>query len=302
VFPYIDLPKIYLPFELPFVGRVPIQWFGLLVATAVVVGTMLARWRAKKLGINREKLDSFISWMLVGGFLGAHVLDTIFYHPSELVHRPWSLIFIWEGLSSFGGFIGALCGIFAWKKWRAKGQSVLGLIEIIASVFPIAWIFGRAGCAVVHDHRGMAAPAGSWLAVAFPDGPAYDLGLLEALFAVVISIIFVSTWHRRWKPGFYSALVSLLYAPVRFYLDHFRLTEAAGTGDEHYFGLTPAQYACIALFGFGVYMAVRTARSTEPPMGSEMPEEPEEEKGKAKAEEEPLRPKSKAARGGRKRR
>jgi len=27
---------------------------------------------------------------------------------------------------------------------------------------------------------------------------------------------------RRWKPGFYSALISILYAPVRFYLDRFR--------------------------------------------------------------------------------
>jgi phosphatidylglycerol---prolipoprotein diacylglyceryl transferase len=289
VLPYIDLPKIHL-------GPIPIQWFGLLVATAVIVGTTLARWRAKKLGVDRDKLDSFISWMLVAGFIGAHVLDSLFYHPDEVLRRPWSLLMLWEGLSSFGGFIGALVGIFAWKKWRGKGQSVLALIDLIASVYPIAWIFGRAGCAVVHDHRGKAAPIGSWLAVAFPDGPHYDLGLLEMFFAIIISLIFIPTWRRRWKPGFYSALISLLYAPVRFYLDRFRVTEG-NTGDPHYFGFTPAQYACVALFVFGVYMAVRTARSNEPPMGSDVPAE---EEAAADEVDEPVQPKSKKARSGRK--
>ena len=43
--------------------------------------------------------------MLIAGFMGGHMLDEIFYHPQELVKRPWSLFFLWEGLSSFGGFV-----------------------------------------------------------------------------------------------------------------------------------------------------------------------------------------------------
>ncbi len=286
--PYIDLPKLHL-------GPIPIQWFGLLVATAVIIGTTLARWRAGKLGIDRDKLDSFISWMLVGGFVGAHVLDSLFYHPDEVLRRPWSLLFLWEGLSSFGGFAGAVLGIFAWKKWRGKGQPVLQLIDLIASVFPIAWIFGRAGCAVVHDHPGKLASAGNWLAVAFPEGPRYDLGLLEMFFAVFLSIVVALTWRRRWKTGFYITLVSLFYAPVRFALDFLRIHEGSGS-DPRYFGLTPAQYACIALFGFGLVMAVRTVGSPAPPIEPPAPAAAEDED----EDDEPVQPKSKKARAGRK--
>ena len=44
---------------------------------------------------------------------------------------------------------------------------IMPFCDLILSVFPVAWIFGRSGCSVVHDHQGMKAPAGSFLAVAF---------------------------------------------------------------------------------------------------------------------------------------
>src|SRR5262245_44024346 len=114
----------------------PIHWFGILVAIAVILGIWLARWRAPHFAIDRNKLESFINWMLAGGFIGAHALDTIFYHPEELASRPWSILFIWEGLSSMGGFAGALMGILLWKKFKGEGEKLLPYADLILSVFP----------------------------------------------------------------------------------------------------------------------------------------------------------------------
>src|SRR5262249_39836388 len=137
------------------IGPIPLHWFGLLVATGVFIGIALVRWRAKKLGgYDAKKLESFMSWMLLSGFIGAHVIDWIFYHPDELVKKPWTIFFIWEGISSFGGFIGGLIGVLLWKKFASKGEGILKYADLIMSVFPISWIFGRSGCAVVHDHPG----------------------------------------------------------------------------------------------------------------------------------------------------
>ena len=44
---------------------------------------------------------------------------------------------------------------------------ILPFADLILSVFPVAWVFGRSGCSVVHDHPGMKAEPGSLLAVAF---------------------------------------------------------------------------------------------------------------------------------------
>ncbi len=45
---------------------------------------------------------------------------------------------------------------------------ILPFADLILSVFPVAWVFGRSGCSVVHDHPGMKADRRArCLAVAF---------------------------------------------------------------------------------------------------------------------------------------
>lgn len=275
--PYIHVDDLHI-------GPLTLHPFGLLVAIGVLLGTSLAARRARWLGLDVTELHSFVTWLLVGGFVGGHVFDSLLYHPTEVVARPWSLIFLWEGLSSFGGFAGGLIGVVLWKFFeRAPKQqgrrlsfilferrdvprSILPFCDAVLAVFPIAWAFGRSGCAVVHDHPGARASARSLLAVAYGPGPAhaygffelrygnaprYDLGLLEMLFAVVLAFAFALTWKKRLPVGTYVIASSLFYAPVRFALDFLRVDDLDG-GDPRYAALTPAQWACIALFGFGV--------------------------------------------------
>ena len=169
--PYIHVPDLKL-------GPLTLHPFGLLVATGVIIGTWLATKRAKQRRLDLDKLNSFITWMLVAGFLGGHMLDQIFYHWPEFVKRPWSIFLLWEGLSSFGGFIGGLIGVLLWKyfesvpvlrtplftlstvKRRETPMPIMPFCDLILSVFPVAWIFGRSGCSVVHDHPGHARAAG----------------------------------------------------------------------------------------------------------------------------------------------
>jgi phosphatidylglycerol:prolipoprotein diacylglycerol transferase len=168
--PYIHIPELPLlkeahdlPFGLKF-GPLALHPFGLLVATGVIIGTNLAIRRARRLGLDLERLNSFITWMLVAGFIGGHMLDEIFYHPQEIKERWYSLFMLWEGLSSFGGFTGGFIGVALWKylevgptggiRVRAKPQPILPFCDVILAVFPVAWIFGRSGCSSVHDHPG----------------------------------------------------------------------------------------------------------------------------------------------------
>jgi phosphatidylglycerol:prolipoprotein diacylglycerol transferase len=266
--------------------------FGLLVVTAVLVGTWLARRRARERGFDLQKLESFIGWMLVVGFVSAHVLDELLYRPHAVLARPWSLLFFWEGIGSFSGFFGALLGIVLWRHFdtrplvklgpltipklvrRPSPLPILPFADLILSVFPIAWIFGRAGCAVTHDHPGALASGNAALAVAFPatnpalvDGPGrhvslgpitvihghfarYDLGTLELFVTVGIAALCVLLWRRRRATGTYAVVVSAVYAPVRFALDFLRPEST----DARYAGLTPAQWSCIALFVFALVL------------------------------------------------
>lgn len=284
--PYIHVYELKL-------GPLTLHPFGILVAIGVVLGTALAKRRAHRLGLDQDSFLSFVTWMLVGGFIGGHVLDEIFYHPQEILAEPWSLLYLWAGLSSFGGFIGALIGVVLWKFYETKpwfelGSSlrfvrpvrrpkplpILAFADTILAVFPFAWTFGRLGCTVVHDHPGLQASASTPLTVAYGPGPVhpygffelrfgsvprFDLGLLEMLFSLLLGCLFALTWRKRLPVGAYAAALPLLYAPVRFAMDYLRLEDAEG-GDLRYAGLTPAQWACLALFGLGLVLLTRLAR------------------------------------------
>ncbi|MFO0672800.1 MAG: hypothetical protein U0235_24820 [Polyangiaceae bacterium] len=47
---------------------------------------------ARTRGMDLVRLNSFVTWMLVAGFIGGHMLDSIFYHPKEVMKDPLSLI------------------------------------------------------------------------------------------------------------------------------------------------------------------------------------------------------------------
>jgi phosphatidylglycerol:prolipoprotein diacylglycerol transferase len=284
--PYIQIPD-------GSIGPVPIHPFGVLVATGVLLGTGMTARRARWLGWDVVKLNSFITWMLVTAFVLSHVLDSLFHHWSEVVKRPWSVIMLWEGLSSFGGFAGAVVGIVAWRylvieggrlRVRPRPHPILPYADLVASCLPLGWMFGRMGCASVHDHPGARVLPGadSLLAVAYPkftgdgavhklwfieliDGhdPRFDLGLLELFFTILLVSCFALTWRRRLPLGSYLIATALSYAPVRFAMDFLRIP-ASENGDTRYAGLTPAQYGCIALFVFGIYLFfyVRKLRRT----------------------------------------
>jgi phosphatidylglycerol:prolipoprotein diacylglycerol transferase len=227
-------------------------------------------------GIDDKKLSEFIFWVVGLGFVGGHMLDAIFYHPQHLAKDPLYLFMLWEGLSSYGGFIGAVLGALAWR--ASRKQSILAMCEVINSAFPLAWVFGRMGCATVHDHPGHLSDA--WFAVRWPmpgGGVAgrFDLGFIEMVLTIPLAIAFLVLWKKKpQRPlGFYTGWMCVAYAPVRFFLDFLRETEGQGTlvgGDPRYAGLTPAQWACFGLLALGLYflrLAYRgeTGATVEPP-------------------------------------
>jgi phosphatidylglycerol---prolipoprotein diacylglyceryl transferase len=255
--PYLHVPDFVLLPKGTFGNFPPADFslkpFGTLVAIGVYLGAWLAIKQGRRLGLDERKLMSFIVWVVGVGFVGGHVLDTVFYFPERLAKDPLSLVRLWEGLSSFGGFVGALIGFLLWR-WRYQ-EPALPYADTVASAFPVGWVFGRAGCTLAHDHPGVMSNA--WFAVRYPEGGRFDLGLYEMVLTLPLAIAFL---YLRKKPrpwGFYLAVMSIAYAPSRFALDFLRIREGA-TADARYLALTPAQWACFGLLAMGVVLLWRT--------------------------------------------
>lgn len=274
--PYLELPDLVLIPAHTF-GDFPafpigLKPFGTLVALGLYAGAVTAVRQARRLGASDRVMSAFLTWIVVSSFVCAHVLDALFYYPEEVRRDPWMLLRLWEGLSSFGGFVGAIVGGFAFRFWYR--MPIFAYSDIVASAFPVSWAFGRLGCTFAHDHPGIASDA--WYAVRYPGGGRLDLGLFELLITLPLMVVFLFLQRRPRPWGFYAGVMCTYYAPLRFALDFLR--ERAGVpvgpllagGDARYLGLTPAQWACLPMLALGIALLVRSRRA-----GTELPPIPE---------------------------
>lgn len=254
VFPYLQEPTLRI-------GSLTLHAFGGFVGAAVLVGCLLVLHRAEQQGMDRTRTTHLLLWMLGSGFLISHLDYLVFSEPNVLA-RPsawWSnpLLFLnlWKGMSSFGGILGGVLGGLIFVKLRGLSRNdLLGHLDSVAFAFPFAWSLARMGCSLVHDHPGIHTT--SWLAVRYPDGPRFDLGLLDCFAAVFLAGLFLFLDRRRRPGGFYLALFMVLYGPVRLLLDNLR-------EEERFLGLTSGQYGAVLAILVGlVTFRVLAARSS----------------------------------------
>ena len=249
--PYIEIPSLEIT------EQIQLHPFGFLVGSAIIVGTSLFTRRTRDLGLDERVAADLALWAVVPGFIVAHLYSIIFYFPERVVEDPLVLLKFWDGISSFGGFIGGTLGVIYYlKRHRIP---VLPYAEALTWAFTIAWILGRMGCTIAHDHPGL--PTTFFLApnfpttADFPAGPRHDLGFYEFLWALVMGGFFYLQRHKTRFAGWHIAVVLICYTPVRFLFDYLR------TADEKYLGLTPGQYGAIGFFVLAVFIYALQSRS-----------------------------------------
>ena len=244
--PYIDQPSLDL-------GPLTIHAFGVLVAAGVLLGIEIFKQRITQVGLDSDLASRMLGWLLVVGFLGAHLVDRLFYNFHETLDRPVTLLIFWEGISSFGGLFGGALGAWIFLRRNTRGVDAWRYLDSLAYALPLGWFLGRMGCFVAFDHVGV--PTDHVLGQVYADGIVrHNLGFEEALYSLVIaSVIFILGSKPR-PPGFLVGVLAVLYAPARFLLDFLRIA------DERYAGLIVSQYASLLLLGIGVWLLGRSYR------------------------------------------
>ncbi len=249
--PWFVIPPLRL-------GPLAVQPFGVLSAAGILLASTLLVREARRKGLDPEPLEKLVTWAVVGGVIGAHLVHLLLYHPEELRENgPLQLLKVWDGLSSTGGVLGGLAASVAFL--RRRGIRFAVYADVFALAVPAGWTVARLGCFTVHDHPGVLTDF--VLAVRFPGGARHDLGLYDAIVLFAITIVVFSLDRRGILRGRLLALVAILYGVCRFSLDFLRARDLAYS-DARYLGLTPAQYAAVALFAWGIW---RVLRSRAPP-------------------------------------
>ena len=278
---------------------IPIQAFGVIVAVGVLIGAGLLRRYAEWHGISDDHIRGITGWVTVTGFIGAHVFDVLAYQWDDFMEDPMLIIYVWKGISSYGGFLGGAGGWFFYVWWKRLPMRLMCDTTIIGLL--VAFSIGRIGCTVVSDHVGAAVGnPDAWYAALAMDYPralnvgnlarhypeatgefikAWNLGLIELLYLIPVNIFILwlaffpkatqsgvdakskrPIFLNKVNAGLITVLIGLFYAPVRFFLEFLRPSDS----DPRYVGMTFAQWCSILAFAASLALAFRIFKNGKP--------------------------------------
>ena len=203
-------------------GPITIRWYGLLIATAVLIGVNLSQYLAKRRHVNSELLSDLAIWLVIGAIPAARLYYVIF-EWQEYVGNPGRIIAIWQGgIAIHGAIIGGAIAalIFA----RLKRTSFWQLADLVSPSLILGQAIGRWGNFFNSEAFGSPTNLPWKLYIPFERRPP-DLAnfeyfhptfLYESLWDVMVFLLLMVLFFRslRGKPKLKLGTLALIYLPA----------------------------------------------------------------------------------------
>lgn len=254
--------------EILSLGPFHLRSFGILLATAFLVGTWISLGEARRRGIDETKLVNLVLVILVASIAGARAFY-VATHPGELAGDPLAFFKLWEGgLTLIGGFVAGTAAGFAYMKFA--GLPLGATADTVTPAVALGVAIARVGCFLNGCCFGR--PCELPWGVHFPEGSPADLlypgqavhpSQLYNAFAF-FALFLVSLWLRPRLKGdgqLWWAFVAL-FALVRFPIDATRHYEPSAyvvrwAGG----GITDSELIGLGLLVLSVVLFVRAGRA-----------------------------------------
>lgn len=144
------IPSLILAFQfaspgpiLVKLGPLTIRWYGLLIASAVLIGVSLSQYLAKRRNVDPNAIADLAIWLVIGAIPCARLYYVLF-EWEQYAQRPEDIIAIWKGgIAIHGAILGGLVAtiIFA----RIQKLSVWLLADLVVPSLILGQAIGRWG-------------------------------------------------------------------------------------------------------------------------------------------------------------
>ena len=215
-------PNIPLPFHL-----FTVQWYGMMWTLSIFGCFFLGRWILKKENISEDHLVLLIQYIFIGSIVGARFGQVFFYSFSYYLAHPVEIIQVWRGgLSSHGGVIGGLLGIYLFHKAHPE-YTLSWLFDHVALVIYLPCSLIRLGNLFNSElvGRPTTVPWGFY----FPDEvvPRHPVVLYESICYLILLVIVINLYRRlgNARTGFYVAYFFTFTFTTRFLLEFMKEPE-----------------------------------------------------------------------------
>ncbi len=124
-------------------GPLTIRWYGLLIASAVLIGVSLSQYLAKRRNVDPNLIGDLAIWLVIAAIPCARLYYVLF-EWEQYAQRPEDIIAIWKGgIAIHGAILGGLLAalIFA----RINKISFWMLTDLVAPSLILGQAIGRWG-------------------------------------------------------------------------------------------------------------------------------------------------------------
>lgn len=213
-------------------GPLEIHWYGVIIATAVVLAVALALQEAKRRRVSEDDILNLILWALPFSLIGARLYYVIFEWPYYQAN-PGEIIKIWHGgIAIYGGLIAASIVFIIYC--RNHALSAWLILDIAAPTVMLAQAIGRwgnfmnqeayGGVTSLHFLQQLHLP--NWLIQQMLIGGSYrqPTFLYESVWNLIGFAILMSIRHRTgwFKQGEILLSYIMWYAFGRFFVEGMR--------------------------------------------------------------------------------
>ncbi len=124
-------------------GPLTIRWYGLLIATSVLLGLTLSQYLAQKQGINPERVGDLAIWLVIAAIPCARLYYVLFEWQAY-VDRPADIIAVWKGgIAIHGAILGGSLAAFIFA--RLTRIPFWKLADVVAPSLILGQAIGRWG-------------------------------------------------------------------------------------------------------------------------------------------------------------
>ena len=259
-------PYIFVfPENFPLLGGHPVAWYGLLWAMVFIIGYYLIKAIFKKEGLGEEWADKILMYMLVFTIVGARLGHCLFYEPAYYFGNPVKFLAVWEGgLSSHGGAIGILIGMYIYSK--KLGKPFLWVLDRLVICVAIGGALIRTGNLMNSEIYGDATtlPWGFKFVREWAPGTPIDAipachptQIYEALFCIITFVILLRLFFKKDTvnkyPGFFFSFFLLMIFGSRIIIEFIKQPQVEF---ENSMTLDMGQWLSIPFFIAGIVIMV----------------------------------------------
>lgn len=216
-------------------GPITVRWYGLLIASAVLIGVSLSQFIAQRRQINPELIGDLAVWLVIGALPCARLYYVIFQW-SDYASNPGDILAIWKGgIAIHGAILGGLVAAILFA--RRHQLSFWNLADIVAPSLILGQAIGRWGN--FFNSEAFGAPTNLPWKLFIPVGnrpPGYPgfeyfhpTFLYESLWDLVLFLVLLAILKQEWlgkltlKVGTLFLIYMIGYSAGRVWIEGLRM-------------------------------------------------------------------------------